>query len=195
MQRVLDNHTSILPPPGTELKPTFASSEGRVLEHTIDVMPVSAPPARGVIRMGPEDLKELKAQLEDFASRGLVRPSSSAYAAPVLLVKKKSGYKRMVVDYRLVNSRTIKARWPLPRADDIFDSMTGAKFFSKIDLASGFYQIRVRDSDCEKTAFSTKFGLFEYTVMPMGMSNSPSTFLRLMDSVLAPLAGKSVQCY
>ena len=160
MQRVLDNHTSILPPPGTELKPTFASSEGRVLEHTIDGMPGSAPPARGVIRMGPEDLKELKAQLEDFASRGLIRPSSSAYAAPVLLVKKKSGAnKRMVVDYRLLNSRTIKARWPLPRADDIFDSMTGAKFFSKIDLASGFYQIRVRDSDCEKTAFSSSGSL------------------------------------
>ena len=136
--------------------------------------------------MAPAELEELKKEIASLLERGLIRPSTSPYGAPVILVPKKDGGKRMVIDYRLVNAITIKNRYPLPRIDDLMDQVHGAKIFSKIDMASGFHQIRMAEADCHKSAFRTRFGHYEFTVLPMGMTSAPATFQRLMNDIFMP---------
>src|SRR5580765_5440115 len=136
-------------------------------------------------RMAPAELAELKGQLDNLTSKGFIRPSVSPWGAPVLLVKKKDGKSRLCVDFRQLNKVTIKNRYPLPRIDDLMDQLRGAVVFSKIDLKSGYHQIRVKDADIQKTAFRTRYGHYEYLVMPFGVTNAPAVFMDYMNRVFS----------
>jgi hypothetical protein len=142
--------------------------------------------------MPPNELAELKIQLQDLLEKGFIRPSSSPWGCPAIFVKKKDQTLRMCVDYRPLNEVTIKNKYPLPRIDILFDQLTGARFFSKIDLRSGYHQIRIRPEDIPKTAFTTRYGLFEYLVMSFGLTNAPAHFTYLMNSVFMPELDKFV---
>ena len=132
-------------------------------------------------RMAPVEQVELKKQLDELLAKGFVRPSTSPWAAPVLFVEKKDGTKRLCVDYRALNQVTIKNKYPMPRIDVLFDQLKGAKVFSKIDLQSGYHQLRIREEDIEKTAFSTRYGHFEFVVMSFGLTNAPAAFMEAMN--------------
>jgi hypothetical protein len=133
--------------------------------------------------MPPNELAELKIQLQDLLDKGFIRPSVSPWGCPTLFVKKKDNRLRLCVDYRPLNAVTIKNKYPLPRIDILFDQLAGAKVFSKIDLRSGYHQIKIRPCDIPKTAFSTRYGLYEYLVMSFGLTNAPAYFMYLMNSV------------
>ncbi|GJV92965.1 putative reverse transcriptase domain-containing protein [Tanacetum coccineum] len=139
-----------------------------------------------------EDIPELSNQLQELADRGFIRPSTSPWGAPVLFVKKKDGSFRMCIDYRELNKLTIKNRYPLPRIDDLFDQLQGSSVYSKIDLRSGYHQLRVRDEDIPKTAFRTRYGHYEFQVMPFGLTNAPAVFMDLMNRVCKPYLDKFV---
>jgi hypothetical protein len=155
----------------------------REVEFIIDLLPDTAPISKRPYRMSVEELKELKKQLTELQEAGYIRPSSSPWGAPVLFVQKKDGSQRMCVDYRSLIDVTIKNKYPLPRIEDLFDQMRGARVFSKIDLRSGYHQMKIRPSDIPKTAFSTRYGLYEFTVMSFGLTNAPAYFLNLMNKV------------
>jgi hypothetical protein len=133
--------------------------------------------------MPPKELAELKTQLQELLDKGYIRPSTSPWGCPALFVKKKDGSLRMCVDYLPLNAVTIKNKYPLPRIDVLFDQLAGAKIFSKIDLRSGYHQIKIRPCDIPKTAFSTRYGLYEFLVMSFGLMNAPAYFMYLMNSV------------
>ncbi|KAI3726230.1 hypothetical protein L1987_66027 [Smallanthus sonchifolius] len=158
----------------------------RQVEFQIDLTPGAAPIARAPYRLAPSELQELSTQLQELLDKGFIRPSSSPWAAPVLFVKKKDGTFRMCIDYRELNKVTVKNRYPLPRIDDIFDQLQGSSFYSKIDLRSGYHQLRVLDEDISKTAFRTRYGHFEFLVMPFGLTNAPAVFMDLMNRVCKP---------
>ena len=136
--------------------------------------------------MAPIDLKELKDQLQDLLSKGFILPSVSPWGAPVLFVKKKDGTMRMCIDYRQLNKVTVKNKYPLPRIDDLFDQLQGASLFSKIDLRSGYHQLKIRESDIHKTAFRTRYGHYEFLVMSFGLTNAPAAFMELMNGMFQP---------
>ncbi|GJT31857.1 putative reverse transcriptase domain-containing protein [Tanacetum coccineum] len=138
----------------------------RQVEFQIDLVPGAAPVARAPYRLAPSEMKELSEQLKELSDKGFIRPSSSPWGAPVLFVKKKDGSFRMCVDYRELNKLTVKNRYPLPRIDDLFDQLQGSSVYSKIDLRSGYHQLRVREEDISKTAFRTRYGHYEFQVMP-----------------------------
>ena len=133
--------------------------------------------------MGSEELAELKKQLEEQLRKGFIRPSASPWGSPVLFVAKKDGTIRLCIDYRSLNEVTIKNKYPLPKIEDLFDQLNGAKVFSKIDLRSGYYQLKIRPQDIPKTAFVTRYGLYECTVMSFGLTNAPAYFMYLMNKV------------
>jgi hypothetical protein len=141
--------------------------------------------------MPPAELAELKKQLQELLDKGFIRPSTSTWGCLALFVKKKDESLRMCVDYRPLNAVTIKNKYPLPRIDVLFDQLVGAKVFSKIDLRSGYHQIKIRASDILKTAFSTR-GLYEFLVMSFGLTNAPAYFMYLMNSVFMPELDKFV---
>ncbi|GJR16130.1 putative reverse transcriptase domain-containing protein [Tanacetum coccineum] len=155
----------------------------REIEFRIDLIPSASPVVRSPYRLAPSEMLELSNQLKELQEKGVIRPSHSPWGAPVLFVKKKDGLMRMCIDYRELNKLTIKNRYPLPRIDDLFDQLQGACCFSKIDLRSGYHQLRVREEDIPKTAFRTRYGHFEFTVMPFGMTNAPAIFMDLMNRV------------
>ena len=156
------------------------------IDFAIDMLPSTQPISIPPYRMAPTELKELKDQLKDLLDKGFIRPSASPWGAPVLFVRKKDGSLRMCIDYRQLNKATIKNKYPLPRIDDLFDQLQGAKCFSKIDLRSGYHQIRVREKDVPKTAFRTRYGHFEFLVMSFGLTNAPAVFMDLMNSIFRP---------
>ncbi|KAK8918382.1 hypothetical protein KSP39_PZI021861 [Platanthera zijinensis] len=155
----------------------------RDVEFTIDLVEGAKPVAKAPYRMAPKELAELKSQLQELLDKGFIRPSTSPWGAPVLFVKKKDGSFRLCVDYRELNKLTIRNQYPLPRIDDLFDQLSNAKVFSKIDLRSGYHQMRINEDDIYKTAFSTRYGHFEFVVMPFGLTNAPAVFMDLMNRV------------
>ncbi|GKB72054.1 putative nucleotidyltransferase, ribonuclease H [Tanacetum coccineum] len=146
--------------------------------------------ARAPYRLAPSEMEELSTQLQELSDKGFIRPSSSPWGAPVLFVKKKDGSFRMCIDYRELNKLTVKNRYPLPRIDDLFDQLQGSSVYSKIDLRSGYHQLRVRDEDIPKTAFRTRYGHYEFQVMPFGLTNAPAVFMDLMNRVCRPYLDK-----
>jgi hypothetical protein len=164
----------------------------REVEFVIKLKPGTAPISRRAYRMPSNELAELKAQLQELLEKGFIRPSSSPWGCPTLFVKKKDQTLRMCVDYRPLNEVTIKNKYPLPLIDILFDQLAGAKVFSKIDLRSGYHQIKIQPEDIPKTAFTTRYGLYEYLVMSFGLTNAPAHFMYLMNSVFMPELDKFV---
>jgi hypothetical protein len=164
----------------------------REVEFVIDLLPGTAPISKMPYRMSVEELKELKQQLTKLQEAGYIRPSSSPWGAPILFVQKKDGSQQMCVDYRSLNNVTIKNKYPLPRIDDLFDQMRGARVFSKIDLRSGYHQMKIRPSDIPNTALSTRYGLYEFTVMSFGLTNALAYFMNLMNKVFMEYLDKFV---
>jgi hypothetical protein len=155
----------------------------RDIKFAIDLAPGTTPIAKKPYRMAATELAKLNKQLSELEQKGYVRPSSSPWGAPVLFVKKKDGSMRLCVDYRALNEVTIKNKYPLPKIDDLFDQLKGAKYFSKIDLRSGYYQLKIQSEDMLKTTLVTRYGQYEFTVMPFGLTNAPAYFMNLMNKV------------
>src|SRR6187399_2672079 len=143
-------------------------------------------------RMGTEELAELKKQLEEQMRKGFIRPSASPWGSPILFVAKRDDTIRLCIDYRSLNEVTIKNKYPLPKIEDLFDQLSGAKVFSKIDLRSGYYQLKIRPQDIPKTSFVTRYGLYECTVMSFGLTNAPAYFMYLMNKVFMEYLDKFV---
>ncbi|KAJ9551511.1 hypothetical protein OSB04_015556 [Centaurea solstitialis] len=164
----------------------------RQIEFRIELTPGASPIARAPYRLAPSEMKEMMSQLQELLDKGFIRPSTSPWGALVLFVKKKDGSLRMCIDYRELNKVTIKNKYPLPRIDDLFDQFQGATYFSKIDLRSGYHQLKVRKEDISKTAFRTRYGHYEFLVMPFGLTNAPAAFMDLMNRVCQPYLDKFV---
>ncbi|GKA57266.1 putative reverse transcriptase domain-containing protein [Tanacetum coccineum] len=162
------------------------------VEFQIDLIPGATPVARAPYKLAPSEMQELSNQLQELADRCFIRLSTSPWGAPVLFVKKKDGYFRMCIDYRELNKLTVKNRYPLPMIDDLFDQLQGSSVYLKIDLRSGYHQLRVRDEDIPKTAFRTRYGHYEFQVMPFGLTNAPAVFMDLMNRVCKPYLDKFV---
>ncbi|GKD07995.1 putative reverse transcriptase domain-containing protein [Tanacetum coccineum] len=184
--RVVQDFPEVFPDDLSSLPPV------REIEFRIDLIPGASPVVKSPYRLAPSEMLELSNQLKELQEKGFIRPSHSPWGAPVLFVKKKDGAMRMCIDYRELNKLTIKNRYPLPRIDDLFDQLQGACCFSKIDLRSGYHQLRVREEDIPKTAFRTRYGHFEFTVMPFGLTNAPSIFIDLMNRFCKPYLDKFV---
>ncbi|KAL2230914.1 UNVERIFIED_CONTAM: Transposon Ty3-G Gag-Pol polyprotein [Sesamum indicum] len=164
----------------------------REVDFEIDTIPGVVPISIAPYRMAPSELKELKKQLEELLDKRFIRPSISPWGAPVLFVKKKDGSMRLCVDYRQLNRITIKNKYPLPRIDDLLDQLKGATVFSKIDLRSGYWQLRIEEESIPKTAFRTRYGHYEFVVMPFGLTNAPAAFMALMNKTLQPFLDQFV---
>nr|CAH66048.1 OSIGBa0131F24.2 [Oryza sativa] len=164
----------------------------RDIEFRIDLVPGTNPIHKRPYRMAANELAEVKRQVDDLLQKGYIRPSTSPWGAPVIFVEKKDHTQRMCVDYRALNEVTIKNKYPLPRIDDLFDQLEGATVFSKIDLRSGYHQLRIREEDIPKTAFTTRYGLFECTIMSFGLTNAPAFFMNLMNKVFMEYLDKFV---
>ncbi|CAA0840140.1 Unknown protein, partial [Striga hermonthica] len=164
----------------------------RQVEFSIDLIPGAGPISKASYRMAPKELQEVKTQIQELLNLSFIRPSVSPWGAPVLFVKKKDGSMRMCIDYWDLNRLTIKNKYPLPRIDDLFDQLRGACVFSKIDLRSGYHQLKIKESDIPKTAFRTRYDHFEFVVMPFGLSNTPVVFMDLMNRVFHPFLDQFV---
>lgn len=164
-------------------------------DHHIRLEPGSAPPASRIYPLSGAQLSELREQLQELLERGYIRPSSSPFGAPILFVPKKDGGWRLCIDYRALNKITIRNEHPLPRIDEMFEQLHGSCYFSKLDLASGYHQIRMHEDSIEKTAFKTKYGHYEFVVMPFGLTNAPATFQYVMNSILSPFLDRFVLVY
>jgi hypothetical protein len=162
------------------------------IEFIIELQPGTSSISKRPYRMPPNELAKLKIQLQDLLDKGFIRPSASPWGCPTLFVNKKDNSLRLCVDYRPLNTVTIKNKYPLPRIDILFDQLAGAKIFSKIDLHSGYHQIKIKPSDVPKMAFSTRYELYEYLVMSFGLTNAPAYFMYLMNSVFMPELDKFV---
>ena len=189
VQQLLNKHNTILapleglPPP----RPGF--------DHEIHLAPEARVPPGKVYRMSTMELEELKTQLKNYVSKDWISVSTSMYAAPVLFARKANGSLRMCVDYRKLNQYTKRVEFPLPNIDTILDTLGGSKYFTALDLAQGYHQVQVRPQDRHLTAFKTQYGLFEFNVLPFGLTSAPSTFQRLMNHVLKPHEKDYVICY
>jgi hypothetical protein len=164
----------------------------RDIDFSINLMPGAAPVSKTPYIMSTPELKELQMQLEELLKKGYICPSVSPWGAPVLFVKKKDGTLRLCIDFRQLNKVTIKNKYPLPRIDDLFDQLKDARIFSKIDLRLGYHQVRIKEEDISKTTFRTRYGHYEFTVVPFGLSNAPVVFMCLMNGVFREYLDKFV---
>ncbi|GKF89353.1 putative reverse transcriptase domain-containing protein, partial [Tanacetum coccineum] len=164
----------------------------RQVEFQIDLVPGTAPVARAPYRLAPSKMKELSEQLQELSDKGFIRPSSSPWGAPVLFVKNKDESFWMYINYQELNKLRVKNRYLLLRIDDLFDQLQGSSVYSKIDLQSGYHQLRVREEDILKTTFRTQYGHYEFQVMPFGLTNAHAVFMDLMNRVCKPYLDKFV---
>lgn len=188
--KVLEEFQDVMP---EELPKRLPPRRG--VDHRIELTSDAKPTARSPYRMAPPELKELKKQLMELLDAGMIQPSKSPFGAPVLFQKKHDGTLRMCVDYRALNKITIKNRYPIPLIGELFDQLGSAKVFSKIDLRSGYWQVRIASGDEEKTAIVTRYGSYEFLVMPFGLTNAPATFCTMMNNVFRPYLDKFVVVY
>ena len=164
----------------------------REFEFAIDLVRGTAPLYKKYYRMPCSELVELKKQLDEMLQKGYICPSSSRWGSPAIFVDKKDGCLRMCVEYHQLNDVTIKNKYPLPRIDDLFDQLSGANVFSKIDLRTGYHQLNIKKEDIPKTAFTTYYGLYEYMVMSFGLTNAPAFFMHMMNKVFMEFLDKFV---
>jgi hypothetical protein len=164
----------------------------REIDFSIDLLPSSTPISKAPYRMSLLELIELKIQLHELLKKKYIRPSVSPWGAPVLFMKKKDGTLRLCIDYRQLNKMTIKKKYPLPRINDLFDQVGGAKIFSKLDLQSGYHQVRIKDKDISKTTFRTRYGHYDFIVIPFGLTNASTTFMYLMNNIFIKYLDKFV---
>ena len=167
----------------------------RNVDFIIELHPSTSPISMTPHRMAPVELQELKVQLQGLLDKGFIRSITSPWGAPVLFSKKKDKTLRLCIDYRQLNRVTIKNRYPLPRIDDLVDQLRGARVYSKIDLRIGYHQLRVRKTDIPKTVFRTRYGHFEFTVMPSRFTNAPAEFMDLMHKVFQPYLDQFVMVF
>ena len=185
IQKIIDQHQSTFQEP-TQLPPR------RPFDHAIPLIPGAVPVQKKPHRYAPTQKDELERQIQDMLRRGVIQPSYSPYASPVILVEKKYGGWRMCVDYRYLNALTVKNKYPMPVVEELLDELSGAKYFTKLDLRSGYHQIRLLEGEEFKTAFKTHHGHWEFKVMPFGLTNAPMTFQAAMNMLFAPLLRKGV---
>jgi hypothetical protein len=164
----------------------------RDIEFKIELQPGTAPITKSPYKMTWDELAKLKIQLKDLLDKGYIYPSSSPWGCPALFVMKKDKELCLCVDYRLLNAVTIKNKYPLPCIDILFGQLVGAQVFSKIDLCSGYHQIKIRAKDIPKTAFSMRYGLYEYLVITFGLTNTPAHFMYIMNSIFMPKLDKFI---
>jgi hypothetical protein len=164
----------------------------RDIDFSIELAPGVVLVSRTPYQMSTPKLVEFKFQLKEMMDKGYIQPNVSPWGAPVLFVKKKDGTLRLCIDYRKLNKVTIKNKYPLPRIDDIFDQFGGSSIFSKIDLRSGYHQVRIKGEDIHKTTFRMRYGHYEFVVVPFGLTNAPATFMCLMNNVLNKFLDKFV---
>jgi len=164
----------------------------REIEFTIDLLPGTGPISKAPYRMAPLELKEFKKQLQELLDKGFIRPSVSPWGAPVLFVKKKDGSMRLCINYRELNKVTIKNKYSLPRIDDLFDQLHGSQVFSKIDLRSSYHQLKIKEDDIQKTAFRTRYGHYEFLVMPFRLTNASVPFMDMMNRTFRKFVDRCV---
>ncbi|TYK01597.1 reverse transcriptase [Cucumis melo var. makuwa] len=190
IMRVLEKYRDVMPDSLPKSLPPR-----RMIDHEIELVPGAKPPAKNAYRMAPPELAELRKQLDELLNAGFIRPAKAPYGAPVLFQRKKDGSLRLCIDYRALNKLTVRNKYPLPIITDLFDRLHGAKYFSKLDLRSGYYQVRIAEGDEPKTTCVTRYGAFEFLVMPFGLTNAPATFCTLMNQVFHEYLDKFVVVY
>ena len=190
VKKALDEFKDVMPPELPKKLPPR-----REEDHKIELESGAKPPATGPYRMAPPELEELRRQLKDLLDAGFIQPSKATYGAPVLFQKKQDGSLRMCIDYRALNKVTIKNKYPIPLIADLFYQLCRARYFTKLDLRSGYYQVRIAEGNEPKTTCVTRYGSYEFLVMPFGLTNAHATFCTLMNKIFHPFLDKFVVVY
>ncbi|GJP61607.1 hypothetical protein CLOP_g19815, partial [Closterium sp. NIES-67] len=190
MKELLKEFQDILPDDLPNELPPYRTRQYEIVE-----VPCSKPTFRTPYQLSPMELVDMKKWIEYLLAKGLIRPATSPYSAPVLFTPKPDGSLRMCIDYRALNKQTIKNKYPIPRIDDLLDQLLEAMVFSKLDPWSGYWQVQMADNSIHKNAFQTRYGSYEYLVMPFGLTNAPETFQAEINHILRPLLDECVVLY